>query len=168
MIVIGIIQMRIITIQDTIQVTFTTQSNPTRSYKQILEEWMSPSREEHKRIYIESVIFEPQPQMLMSRSTYKVTSFIDFAPYRVTFKKFERFLNRFGRDLNDPEWVEPLFNINRTKTSMWQGIRADTFRGYKCRNEAYKCQLSREFSLTRLECAKTAKLFQGIYTNMIG
>ena len=83
----------------------------------------------------------------MSRSTYKVTSFIDFAPYRETFKKFERFLNRFRRDLNDPQRVGPLFNINRTKTSMWQGPKADTFRGHKCRKEAYKCRLSRQFSL---------------------
>ena len=44
----------------------------------------------------------------MSRSTYKVTSFVDFAPYRETFKKFERFLNRFRKDLNDPQRVGPL------------------------------------------------------------
>ena len=83
-------------------------------------------KREHKSKYIESVIFEPQPGMMMSRSTHKVTSFIDFAPYRETFKKFERFLNRFRRDLNDPESVGPFFNINRTKTSMWQGY----FKGY--------------------------------------
>ena len=167
MIIVGIIQVGMITMQDTTQMSFTTLPTSTRSYKEIMEEWTSPSQEEHKSTYIESVIFEPQPRMLMSRSTYKVTSFVDFAPYKETFKKFERFLNRFRKDLNDPQRVGPLFNINRTKTSMWQGPRADTFRGYKCRKEAYKCRLSRQFSLIRLECAKTAKLFQGIYTKFI-
>ena len=168
MIVMGIIQMGVITIQDTTQMSFTTRPTPTRNYEQVMEEWMSPNRRnEHKSEYIESVIFEPQPRMLMSRSTYKVTSFIDFAPYRETFKKFERFLNRFRKDLHDPERVGPLFNINRTKTSMWQGPKADAFRGQKCRKEAYKCRLSRQFSLIRMECAKTTKLFQGIYAKFI-
>ena len=153
--------------QDTTSMTYTTRPTSTKNYEQVMEEWMSPSREEHKSKYIESVIFEPQPRMLMSRSTYKVTSFIDFAPYRETFKKFERFLNRFRKDLNDPERVGPLFNINRTKSSMWQGPRADTFRGYKCRKEAFKCRLSRQFSLIRIEYEKTTKLFQGIYTKFI-
>ena len=71
--------------QDTTSMTYTTQPTSTKNYEQVMEEWMSPSREEHKSKYIESVIFEPQPRMLMSRSTYKVTSFIDFAPYRETF-----------------------------------------------------------------------------------
>ena len=69
MIIVGIIQMGMITMQDTTQMIFTTRPTSTRSYKEIMEEWMLPSREEHKSTYIESVIFEPQPQMLMSRST---------------------------------------------------------------------------------------------------
>ena len=164
---IGIIQIGMVSMQDTTSMIFTTRPVPTRSYEQTMEEWMSPSREEHKSKYVESVIFEPQPRMLMSRSTYKVTSFIDFAPYRETFKRFEKFLNRFRRDLNDPERIGPLFNINRTKTTMWQGPRADTFRGYKCRKEAFKCRLIRQFTLIKLECAKTTRLFQGIYTKFI-
>ena len=61
MIVVGIIQMGMITMQDTTQMSFTTQPTSTHSYEEIMEEWMSPSREEHKGTYIESVIFEPQP-----------------------------------------------------------------------------------------------------------
>ena len=167
MIMIGIIQIGMISMQDATSMIFTTRPVPTRSYEQTMEEWMSPSREEHKSKYVESVIYEPQPRMLMSRSTYKVTSFIDFAPYRETFKGFERFLNRFRRDLNDPERIGPLYNINRTKTTMWQGPRANTFRGYKCKKEAFKCRLIRQFTLIKLECAKTTRLFQGIYTKFI-
>ena len=76
---------------------------------------MSPPRQEHTSRYIESVIYEPLPRIVLSRSTYKITSFIEFAPYIESFKAFERFLNRFTRDLDNPDFVGPLYNINRTK-----------------------------------------------------
>ena len=34
---------------------------------------------------IEPVIFEPQRKIKLSRSTYKVNSYIDFKPYKETF-----------------------------------------------------------------------------------
>ena len=37
---------------------------------------------------IEPVIFEPQRKIKLSRSTYKVNSYIDFKPYKETFKWF--------------------------------------------------------------------------------
>ena len=57
--------------------------------------WMSPSRIEHQSKFVESVIFEPQPRIMLSHSTYKVTSFIDFMPYTEAFKKFETFFRKF-------------------------------------------------------------------------
>ena len=56
--------------------------------------WMSPPRVEHQSKSVESVIFEPQPKIMLSRSKYKVTSFIDFMPYREAFKKFETFFRK--------------------------------------------------------------------------
>ena len=38
------------------------------------------------------VIFEPLQNVQTSRSTYKVTSFIDFTPYLEYFQQFERYL----------------------------------------------------------------------------
>ena len=35
---------------------------------------------------MEPVIFEPQKKIRLSRSTYKVNSYIDFKPYKETFK----------------------------------------------------------------------------------
>ena len=37
---------------------------------------------------MEPVIFEPQKKIRLSRSTYKVNSYIDFKPYKETFKQF--------------------------------------------------------------------------------
>ena len=78
-------------------ISFTTRTFPTfiPEIKEE-EEWMSPQRQEHTSKYIESVIYVPLPRIVLSRSTYKITSFIEFAPYMESFKKFERFLNRFS------------------------------------------------------------------------
>ena len=71
-------------------ISFTTRTFPTfiPEIKEE-EEWMSPLRQEHTSKYIESVIYEPLPRIVLSRSTYKITSFIEFAPYMESFKKFE-------------------------------------------------------------------------------
>ena len=52
------------------------------------------------------VIFEPLQNVQTSRSTYKVTSFIDFTPYLNYFQQFERYLEAFKTSIkafeNDP------------------------------------------------------------------
>ena len=45
------------------------------------------------------VIFEPLQNIQMSRSTYKVTSFIDFEPYLQYFTNFEGYLNKFLQEI---------------------------------------------------------------------
>ena len=52
------------------------------------------------------VIFEPLQNVQTSRSTYKVTSFIDFTPYLEYFQQFEAYLEAFKTSIkafeNDP------------------------------------------------------------------
>ena len=52
------------------------------------------------------VIFEPLQNVQTSRSTYKVTSFIDFTPYLEYFQQFEKYLEAFKTSIkafeNDP------------------------------------------------------------------
>ena len=48
---------------------------------------------------IEPIIFEPKRKIRLSRSTYKVNSYIDFRPYQDSFEKFEACVNQFSRDL---------------------------------------------------------------------
>ena len=63
------------------------------------------------------VIFEPLQNVQMSRSTYKVTSFIDFEPYLQYFTNFEGYLSEFmqgmGNFMEDPvfrefQWGSPM------------------------------------------------------------
>ena len=52
-----------------------------------------------------SVLFEPMVHIRLSRSTYKVTTFIEFAPYIQSFRNFEVYLGKFVQDLQDPSRV---------------------------------------------------------------
>ena len=62
---------------------------------------------------IEPVIFEPQRKIKLSRSTYKVTSYLDFKPYKQSFKQFGQYMGRFLVDLHDPHYISTLYNAGR-------------------------------------------------------
>ena len=55
--------------------------------------------------HVYPVLFEPIKHIKLSRSTYKVTSFIDFTPHIRTFESFENYLEQLIQDLNDEEKV---------------------------------------------------------------
>ena len=58
-----------------------------------------------------SVLFEPMVHIRLSRSTYKVTSFIEFAPYIQSFVNFEKYLSQFVKDIQDPARVSGFVNL---------------------------------------------------------
>ena len=75
------------------------------------------------------VIFEPLQNVQTSRSTYKVTSFIDFTPYLEYFQQFERYLEAFKSSINDFE-NDPVLQEFREQT-----IRATrNIKGEACRH----------------------------------
>ena len=51
-----------------------------------------------------SVIFEPQPKIQLTRSSYKITSFLDFQPFRNGFQTVN-----LWADLQDPSYFQYLF-----------------------------------------------------------
>ena len=69
-------------------------SNPYQSIQPVL-----PGQQPY------SVQFEPLAHIRLSRSTYKVTTFIEFKPYLDSFRKFQEYLETFLTDLADPEKV---------------------------------------------------------------
>ena len=58
--------------------------------------------------WVHSVIFEPQPKMQLTRSSYKITSFVDFLPYLQGFQSVDRYLNDLLADINDPTYFQKL------------------------------------------------------------
>ena len=71
---------------------------------------------------IEPIVFESKRKIRLSRSTYKVNSYIDFRPYQDSFKKFKTYIHRFSRDLWDPDYVGALVNMHRIKEENYEYI----------------------------------------------
>ena len=97
---------------------------------------------------VEPVIFEPQRKIKLSRSMYKVNSYIDFKPYKETFKQFGHYMNRFIIDLHDPHYVSTLYNVDRPEGE--PPIKIGTyvkkhFRTFGCKQATYKCRIQNQY-----------------------
>ena len=107
--------------------------------------------EEHKMEVgnrIEPVIFEPQRKIKLSRSTYKITSYVDFKPYKQAFKQFGQYMGRFLVDLCDPHYISTLYNAGRHEGDplIRRGAGAKTvFTETTCRELTYKCRIQNQF-----------------------
>ena len=104
------------------QKDFATNS-PKRGNANELDDEMSEIELLKAGEMIEPIVFEPKRKIRLSRSTYKVNSYIDFRPYQNSFKKFETYLHRFSRDLQDPDYGRALVNANRFKVENYEYMR---------------------------------------------
>ena len=135
----------------------TTPLNPQQPFE---HEEMS---EEHKIKVgnrIESVIFEPQRKIKLSRSTYKVTSYVDFKPYKQSFKQFGQYIGKLLVDLHDPHNVSTLYNVERHEGDplVRRGAGARTFfTEASCRQATYKCRLQISLSNSKEKQQKLIK-----------
>ena len=97
---------------------------------------------------IEPVIFEPKWKIKLSRSTYKVTSYVDFKPYKQSFKQFGQYIGKFLVDLSDPHYVSTLYNAVRYEGDplIRRGAGAKAFfTETTCRQLTYKCRVQNQF-----------------------
>ena len=61
---------------------------PNKGNANELDNEMSEIEPLKARELIKPIVFEPKRKIRLSRSTYKVNSYIDFRPYQDSFKKF--------------------------------------------------------------------------------
>ena len=76
------------------------------------------------------VIFEPLQNVQTSRSTYKVTSFIDFTPYLEYFQQFERYLEAFKSSINNFENDPVLQEFREQTMRATRNIKVEACRNY--------------------------------------
>ena len=62
----------------------------------------------------EPVIFEPLKQVRLSRSTYTVTSYLSFQPYKDAFAKYSEYLSDFITDLHSRETRTKFLHMDST------------------------------------------------------
>ena len=63
---------------------------------------------QNKNKWVHPVIFEPQPKIQLTQSSYKVTSFLDFQPFLKGFQSVNQYPKDLTKDLNNPRYFERL------------------------------------------------------------
>ena len=76
------------------------------------------------------VIFEPLQNVQTSRSTYKVTSFINFTPYLEYFQQFERYLEAFKSSISNFENDPVLQEFREQTMRATRNIKGEACRHY--------------------------------------
>ena len=119
---------------------------------------------------IEPVIFEPQQKIKLSRSTYKVTSYVDFKPYKQSFKQFGQYMGKFLVDLRDPHYISTLSNIERHEGDplIRRGAGAGTFfTPATCHQPTYRCRLQNQFIQLKREAIKINQIYLETYKKFL-
>ena len=73
---------------------------------------------QNKNDWVHSVIFEPQPKMLLTHSTYKITSFLDFQPFLQGFQSVDTYIKNLMRDVANPIYFDWLIAPFQTAPSL--------------------------------------------------
>ena len=63
---------------------------------------------QNKNDWVHSVIFEPQPRTLLTCSTYKIASFLDFQPFLQGFQSVDTYIKDLMSDVTNPIYFDQL------------------------------------------------------------
>ena len=147
--------------------TIETTPNGWEAFEQIK---MSKEYQVKPGSRIELVIFEPQRKIKLSRSTYKINSYIDFKPYKETFKHFGHYMNRFIIDLHDPHYVSTLYNIDRPEGEPPIKIGMNVkkhFRTFNCKQGTYKCRIQNQYLQLKQEALKVNTIYRSTHQKLL-
>ena len=121
---------------------------------------------QNKNDWVHSVIFEPQPKMQLTRSSYKITSFLDFQPFLQGFQSMDNYIKDLITDINNPDYfqrlIAPFHDRQVNPLSSHETIR--TFLSSpECQAHPHACQAKMKFEQFCIEINYVYKVFQAIY-----
>ena len=84
---------------------------------------LSALQPQNRNDWVHSVIFEPQPKMMLTRSTYKIASFLDFHPFLQGFQSVDTYIHDLLLDIVNPtyykKFIAPYHSIPPIRISNW-------------------------------------------------
>ena len=117
-----------------------------------------------------SIIFEPQPQIQLTHSSYKVTSFLDFQPFIKGFQTVKNYLDKLWTDIQDPYHFQYLFlpiaqvpidpTINNSHIERF-------LKPPLCAQCPYECQARMKFEKFKWEIHYIMKIFHATYRKFL-
>ena len=126
-----------------------------------------PPRNPNK--WTQSVIFEPQPRIQLTRSSYKVT-FLDFQPFINHFQSVKNYLDNLLADIQDPYHfqylfvpiahmqIDPIVNDSHIERFMKSPM---------CVQHPYECQAKLKFEKFKWEIHYIMKVFHVTYRKFL-
>ena len=103
---------------------------------------------QNKNDWVHSVIFEPQPKMQLTRSSYKITSFLDFQPFLQGFQSVDNYIKNLITDINNPTYfqklITPFRDVQVTPLSTDDTIRKFLI-SPTCHQNPHTCQAKLKF-----------------------
>ena len=125
---------------------------------------------QNKNDWVHSVIFEPQPKMLLTRSTYKITSFLDFQPFLQGFQTVDTFIKDLMVDIANPAYFEKLiepFHNTPFIIGTNQTIIAKFLVSPGCVLRPYACHSKLHFDQFNVEIQYIYKVFRATYKKFL-
>ena len=125
---------------------------------------------QNKNDWVYSVIFEPQLKMQLTRSSYKITLFVDFQPFLQGFQSVDKYLNDLLADINDISYFQKLITpFHDVKvTPLTNDSKLIKFlNSPKCSFCPYACQAKMKFEQYRLEMQYVYKVFHAIHKKFL-
>ena len=131
-----------------------------------LSKTLSSPPSQNKNDWVHSVIFEPQPKMQLTRSSYKITLFLDFQHFLQGFQSMDNYIQNLRTDINNPDYfqrlIAPFHDRQVTPLSTHDTIR--TFLSSPaCRSRPHACQAKMKFEQFCIEINYVYKVFHAIY-----
>ena len=124
---------------------------------------------ENKNDWVHSVIFEPQPKMFLTRSTYKITSFLDFQPFLQSFQAVDAYVKNLMIDIANPTYlrklVAPYHDVPSIITNKW--VVEEYIKTSGCAAHPYACRSKLKFDQFKVEIQYMYKIFQSIYKKFL-
>ena len=120
--------------------------------------------------WVHSVIFELQPRMLLTRSIYKITSFLNFQPFLQGFQTVDAYIKNLMIDIANPAYfkrlVDPFHNtpfiIGTNQTNIIRFLMSPG-----CVLRPYACHSKLQFDQFNVEIQYIYKVFHAIYKKFL-
>ena len=121
--------------------------------------------------WMHSVIFEPQPQIQLTHSSYKVTSFLSFQPFLQGFLNVKNYIDQLWADIWDPFYYEYLFIPIVQHMPIDPSIHNSHIATFKnsclCIQCPYECQTKLKFEKFKKEVQYIIQVFHAIYRKFL-
>ena len=90
--------------------SFSLVSKPNQ-FDPINDQLLDPCPE-NKQNWVHPIIFKPQPKIQLTRSSYQVITFLDFAPYIDGFNRVKRYIENYRCDLENPAYFNRIIQVS--------------------------------------------------------